>query len=87
MDMGSNPISAISDCMNWVGHSSPGSQVPREEKDHHPHPHQRVAGPGRARSAEKLVQRSYRMQGTLRPISFPCDNFLCEKDARETTSP
>lgn len=33
MDMGSNPISAISDCMNWVGHSSPGSQVPREEKD------------------------------------------------------
>ena len=85
--MGSNPISAISDCMNWVGHSSPGSQVPREEKDHHHHPHQGVAGPGRARSAEKLVQRSYRMQGTLRPISFPCDNFLCEKDARETTSP
>lgn len=33
MDMGSNPISAISDCMNWVGHCSPGSQVPREEKD------------------------------------------------------
>lgn len=37
MDMGSNPISAISDCMNWVGHCSPGSQVPREEKDP-PHP-------------------------------------------------